>query len=132
VSDSISPKDVYALIKRDICTIDNNVNSKAKRKIIQLSPNSVNQNREKERERGKKRRLDNKSKIIATQTPLNQPVYNIEIDGNIRNINSLNVIQIKKILREKKLNTFGPKDHLLERLAQVKKLISNPNQINEI
>ena len=79
-----------------------------------------------------KRRLDNKSKIIATQTPLNQPVYNIEIDGNIRNINSLNVIQIKKILREKKLNTFVPKDHLLERLTQVKKLISNPDQINEI
>ena len=120
MSDNISPRDVATLIHRDISPINNNVKTTNKRKTPQLSPNSVNINREKERERGKKRRLEQKNKQTTNQIHINQPIFNIIFENNIRNIDSLTVIQLKKLLKEKKLNTVGPKAELLERLAQVK------------
>ena len=120
MSDNISPRDVATLIHRDISPINNNVKTTNKRKTPQLSPNSVNINREKERERGKKRRLEQKNKPTTNQIHINQPIFNIIFENNIRNIDSLTVIQLKKLLKEKKLNTVWPKAELLERLAQVR------------
>ena len=69
MSDSISPRDIATLIQREISPINNNVKTTNKRKTPQLSPNSVNINREKERERGKNRRLEQKDKQITNQIP---------------------------------------------------------------
>ena len=117
MSDSISPSDAEKLINRGISLTNNSVKAKSKRKINQLSPNSVNINKEKER--SKKRRIDKKNKLINTEPQINQPVYNIEFEGNIRNINALTVIQLRSLLKQKKINTYGSKAELLERLASV-------------
>jgi len=117
VSDSISPSDAEKLINRGISLTNNSVKANSKRKINQLSPNSVNINKEKER--SKKRRIDKKNKLINAEPQINQPVYNIEFEGNIRNINALTVIQLRTLLKQKKINTYGSKAELLERLASV-------------
>jgi len=119
VSDSISPSDAEKLINRGISLTNNSVKANSKRKINQLSPNSVNINKEKEKERSKKRRIEKKNKLINAETQINQPVYNIEFEGNIRNINALTVIQLRTLLKQKKINTYGSKAELLERLASV-------------
>jgi len=100
VSDSISPSDAEKLINRGISLTNNSVKANSKRKINQLSPNSVNINKEKER--SKKRRIDKKNKLINAEPQINQPVYNIEFEGNIRNINALTVIQLRTLLKQKK------------------------------
>ena len=119
MSDSISPSDAEKLINRGISLKNNSVKANSKRKINQLSPNSVNINKEKEKERSKKRRIDKKNKLINAEPQINQPVYNIEFEGNIRNINALTVIQLRTLLKQKKINTYGSKAELLERLASV-------------
>ena len=102
MSDSISPSDAEKLINRGISLTNNSVKANSKRKINQLSPNSVNINKEKEKERSKKRRIDKKNKLINAEPQINQPVYNIEFEGNIRNINALTVIQLRTLLKQKK------------------------------
>ena len=119
MSDSISPRDALTLINRGISLTNNSVKANSKRKINQLSPNSININKEKEKERSKKRRIEKKNKLINTEPQINQPVYNIEFEGNKRNINALTVIQLRTLLKQKKINTYGSKAELLERLASV-------------
>jgi post-segregation antitoxin (ccd killing protein) len=60
VSDSISPSDAEKLINRGISLTNDSVKANSKRKINQLSPNSVNINKEKERSKTKKWYFNNK------------------------------------------------------------------------
>ena len=47
------------------------------------------------------------------------PRNNIEFEGNIRKNNALTVIQLRTLIKQKKINTYGSKAELLERLASV-------------
>ena len=60
-----------------------------------------------------------KNEQKAKQNVINKPIIFIEFNGNTRNIESLTVIELKAILKKRKLHHYGNKELLLTTLAQV-------------
>lgn len=90
-----------------------------KRKQPDYSPNTINNRKDAERERGVKRRLDKKTAQQAIDRNDPDKQLFIIIDNKEINIEDLSVIQLKLELRNKKINHAGNKKELIEKLKQV-------------
>jgi len=119
VSDNISPKKISDIFNKT------NISTASKRKITQITPTSPTDiKREENKERCKKRRLDNKNQKQEFEQRELEKLNNeekIEIFFNNKwvEVNTLKVTELKSELMARKANTQGNKAELINNLRHV-------------